>query len=568
MPKVPVISQQSVAEVGIPNARLDPNAAPISAFGGGQALEQTSRALGRFNQTVQKIVAEEKKNALVTYGLDQDKIWADEYHKLVKGENGFLATKFGKNAAGIAHQYSSDLEAFYQEQLKTATSPEAKQVVQGIYSKNFSRGMNLAGTRQNEENIKLRTSGLNSFIKNETEYIADVYLNQEEAAKSFRKIEDQIREHAIFRGFDKETEERAVFEAHSNAHITVLERIANNGKASDAKNYLTENKKEIDKTKIDRIERVIRISTIKAESQRRSDEILAKAENMPAALEEAKKITDAETRDAVENRIKNSFALKKLSDAQVASDLYETAYDKVIAGGTIGGKGEGDLLATDVANLTSANEEKLRKIERQIRSGREFVTDWVFYDSILQRASSPELRDALLRVDTKTYREKLHNTEFKEISKLIAGLRKGDATALRAMDDYRTHKEIVTQGLIDMGLRITGEAGFNNREKISEFRRVVAKEQRRLQVITGKKATNKDIEDIVKGVSRTIIIDQPWWGSDEYRVFELDKKLTIEDVPREEVTTIQESLRRNNPRRPVTERAILDAWIRKITRKK
>jgi hypothetical protein len=159
------------------------------------------------------------------------------------------------------------------------------------------------------------------------------------------------------------------------------------------------------------------------------------------------------------------------------------------------------------------------------------------------------------------YRPVLGDAEFKELSTLQAGIRKGDAKALKQLDGYRTDAQIVNDGLAAVGIKPTG-GSTSNKERVNQFRKQVDHEIVKLQEKTGKKATSDEVQAIVdslliKGVTQAGVL----WDTKKRR-FELEPGEEFQDIeiPDAEQKAIESALKARG--KPVTRDAVIQLYLK------
>jgi hypothetical protein len=156
---------------------------------------------------------------------------------------------------------------------------------------------------------------------------------------------------------------------------------------------------------------------------------------------------------------------------------------------------------------------------------------------------------------------RLGKTEFKQLTELQNTIRKGGSGAAE-LDDYRTELQVIDQALATFGLDKNAD---ENKTAVARLQRMVAERTTALQRLTGKKATNEDVQGIVDDIlSVTSVTHGSWWNILPYgKPFnDVSKRvidMTIDDVSSADRRLITEALQQAG--RSVNDEAILQLYI-------
>jgi len=293
MVRVPRESLNRVEERGIPNIRFD-TTAPIEAFGGGQALEETSSQVRGALTDIQEISDKETKRANEAWLIDADNQIKSLQHELERqGEQ-----VRGKDAAGVTDSARKRLQEKIEEikksavndvqrdgvfRLGTASEAELLDFLNDHTAKEFER-------YEDNENRATRENHKNSAGKH--------FRNPQRTASDLEKIKEAAEIWAENKGLGPEARKTFIEGEMSDAHSRVLDGILNNGqdvffsgKDKDgndkkvfgydyAKSYLEAHRDEMKSQDIERFQEAIEQGNVASEAQRFVDDLVSRNENI------------------------------------------------------------------------------------------------------------------------------------------------------------------------------------------------------------------------------------------------------------------------------------------------
>lgn len=335
-------------------------------------------------------------------------------------------------------------------------------------------------------------------------------------------------------GMSEEATAQKMLEITSKTHATAIDSMLNSGKYSYAKQYFDANKENLNATDISRVEKNVKEGSLRVEAQGIADDLTVKGLPVGQALIELRKIEDPDLREKATQHWRQNKQYEDIAKRDAEERINVEAANIIDKNG-------GDLSKLPPGkfnSLTTQGRSAIQSYAATRSRGEEPKTDWSVYNNIIQKASTPELQDEFMREDLITnYRNKLSDSEFKEVVKLQSGLRKGDDKIKGELDDYRTKTSIVTDTVKSMGID-RGSA------KANAFESAVASQQRSKQTQLGRKLTNEEMEGIVQKLAIKVAIP---WASDTF-LFETDENKIkindIDDVPENYLKQIKESLAR------------------------
>ena len=559
MPTVPTYSNPQVRQQGLPNARVNTEGASLEAFGGGESTARLGQATQGLGKQAFDLVLQEKQKA------DEARA-TDAYQQTVSLKNDLFwnpqkgaMTKKGKDAFGVVDEYTtefdkgandieSELENEDQKALYRRMRGREKQELEGLLTKH---------TYQESQNYESET--VKSTLATQQQ---DAVLNYTQPGKVQESIKMQqalIQSNGAKQGKPPELVDLEMKKAVSDTHTAIVNRMLANGQDMTAKQYYEGNKDQFDAKDITLVEKAVEEGSIRGESQRQSDQIVAKAQDMPTALANARAIEDPKLRDATTERIKDFYSSQKVAERNAVEDLHRKATDIIDKTGNVD-----HIPPAQWAQFSLSERASLKSYAKLRREGTEPATNWDDYYSLKTLASTGATKDQFLKINLMEYRPKMSDTEFKEMTSLQASLRKGDENADKLLDGYRTDSMIVNDALAEAGIDPTPKPGTPSSLQVNTLRKQVDDQIRLVQQQTGKKASNEEVQKIVDGLMVKGVTKKGWLFDTKKRAFELEpgERLEIQakEIPRGEKSKIQEALRRKNL--PVTDQSVLELYRR------
>lgn len=551
MPTVP-IARREVLPAELPGARI--TAQPTAeAFGASQG-----RGLMKVGEAVSRVIERERLAADQIAVLEAERqLGETENALLYDPERGVLNRK-GRNAFGAP------------EETLTAFDERIREIENGLTNDRqrlafrrsaVRRRLDLDRTVQRHVAAEIQRYDLeqtNAFVSTETSAAIAAAGDAERVGLGIARTRAALADFANRHGLPREWVEQRAGEAVGRIHTGVIERLLAQGADRAAEQYFKATRAEIPGTELARIEKALEEGSLRGESQRRADAIVAKHDDLGGAIEAAKRITDPKLRDAVEQRVRDHFRIKDEIERDLRERTFRTAANALEAS-------RGDLSVIAPGDWVRLDVEQRRALEtrsRQLREGVEPVTNWDRYYALLSLAAEPATLRQFTSIDLMRYRHELADTEFKELVAKQAALRQGKNVD-EALDGYRTTKQIVDDALAAIGIDPTPKQGTKHAERVNAFRRAVDERILDLQDRTGKKATTQDVQAIVD----TLIVRGRIPGSGilwdtRKRLFELEPgeafDVEVDEIPPAERRKIEEALRRHN--RPVTPEAIVELF--------
>lgn len=564
MPTVP-IAQRRVQEqaIGVGRVATDVSA---TAFGGGAPAQALGNALSDFGKQANDVIAAERARADDTMTKELDYKATIARNRMLYGDDGKSGalSRTGKNAMGAAEEFGTA----YDQELE-AIGSEAKNPTQRA----FFEKIKLQHKANLNDTIQRHTFGeIKKYEENVTS--ASVKTAQEDAVLNYhnpKMIAESIgKQKSLIASFYNDPEMKdpvtaaKVTEAVSSTHVGVTKRMLSNGNDLAAKNYYDTVKDQISGSEVADLERVLRIGSIKGESTRNADTIVAKAGGLQASLEAAKKIKDPEVRDATRDRINQQFA-----DIERAKKMdMETTYQATIE--TLrknGGKYE-DLDPNVRAKFDIAQEESLQKYAARMKAGMPITSNPQTKYGLDQLAVNQP--DVFMKQPLWELRSELDEVDFDKYSKLQGEMKKGGGED--ELTDIRTNQQIINQSLTERGIDPSpspDDDEDSDAHRVAQFNDLVNKGLREIRVKEGRKTTKEDTKKVVSDLMTEVTIQRNWWFDKKKPLGLVGKDdvvlLDREDVPAEERAKITAWLQSN--KQAVTDDNIVKMYSHKLAKK-
>lgn len=553
--------QQQVQEQGAPDVKFGVETSR-EAFGGGESTQNAFQAVGGMAEVASKMFQEQKKNADQVAFMDADSRASALQLKLQLEAEGMK----GRNAAGAIDVVSGSWKKGIEDIEKSLSNDDQKMAFRKSVSQRFEGLNKHVQTHSFKELEAYDDESTKNYIKNSRDEALTNYKDPQALGVSLYRQQSAIVEQGKRKGKDADTIREDLQKAMTETHAGVLERMVNNHEDLLAKEYFAKYKDEIDGDKVGDIEKLLKESSVKGESQRKSDYIFGKhQDDMESALKAARGIKDPEIRDATVDRVKDLFADKKRAKDQAIEDLHRGATDIIDQTGDWQ-----KIPAAQWGKFSLSERASLKAYAKNRKEGVEPETKWDSYYNLKTMAASKETRDAFLKLNLYgDYRGQFADSEFKEMVKLQTDLREGKGNRDKELDGYLSDKDIVDGALKQFDFNPNPKPGNAEAEQVNRFRNMVDKEIRKRQEVTGKKISNEETREIVNNLMVDVVTKKrTFWFDEKKKAFEVDptkdglEDVESEQIPKSEKIKIEESLRRNG--KPVTEAMVKSLYLRKL----
>ena len=324
MPTVPIGTQGEIPSRPFPGVRL-PGAPGAEAFGA-PGPEFAAQARGLVEDVQKRLIKQQEEADNLALQDADAQLGAQENRLLFDPQSGAF-TKRGKNAFGVIDQVDHDY--------RNVTSRISRGLANDRQRQAFQRRVE---SRRNSINRALQRHVFSETVKYDRSVLETLIDTEQEAASKgdfdrvmagIRRQREAIEQHAERNGLPKQWVTLRTQEAVSATHLKVIGGLLAEGNDEAAQVYFEFNENQILSEDAERVKPDLQEGNIRGESQRRTDEIMAKAETESRALAAARKITDPEMRDMVVNRVKSRFQEVRAADARRNEQAFEGSVDIV-----------------------------------------------------------------------------------------------------------------------------------------------------------------------------------------------------------------------------------------------
>lgn len=391
---------------------------------------------------------------------------------------------------------------------------------------------------------------LKSTLSNAASLAAVNALDPLRVSQELQRGEGAIATAAAQYHVPEEAKQAQLLAFRTDTHIGVINNLLANDQHQQASDYFEEVKDQIAGDKVDQVTRAVHEGSTRGEAQQASDAIIKEGGTLTEQRDKAKEIKDPEVRDRALDYIEHEDLLRR-RDAQVKDE------DLMVTAGNLIDKGGIKAVPPGLwAQLTPSQKTGLEQYaKRNLTGGTGDETKARYFDLKSMALNDPT---KFIGVNLRNDLAKLSKTELSELLELQDHIRKGDKPKAEAMlDGFRTNTQIVNDTLT--------LAGESDPKKKAQFTQVLDDKVMALQRLTGKKATNADIQQMADDLLKSVVIEHGAWGNilPFGRSFtDVTKKLseiTVNDIPANDRAQIEQALRTHN--RPVTAETILNLYL-------
>lgn len=570
MPQIPRL-QRTVSREALPGVRLTAAETEASAGVGAElAGAEASRAAASFGSRVGATglamygaeIQEERDRADSVAILNAERQLAEwENTRLYDPETGALNTR-GKESFGLPEQVAGEyaqLTGHLEKQLGTDRQREMFQRVK------VNRGMGLDLTLRRHvsgEMNRYEAEELKSMVSNSVSSAISNANDPERIGQELDRAIGAIKTHAPRLGLGPEQIERQVRAVTSDTHTGVIERLLSTEQDKAAQEYFDETKGQISGEAIAKIERALEEGSLRGESQRQADVIVAAGGTLTEQREKVKKIEDPKVRDQVMQRVEHEAAVKEREENEAERAVLLDAYNRVDkAGGRI------SAIPSSVWSTLSGNARSaLRSYGEHIARGVPVQTDPAVYYKLMRQAADDPAGFASPANNLLLYKAKLDDGDFKQLATMQVSMQNGQRGATeKALETFRTNSQLLDDTLALYKIDPNAKPNTDEGRAIAQLRRLVDQSVEQQHALTGKKPTNQDVQEYIdRLLIPTVSKKGSWWnilpgGEPFYDQTKRFVDYTIADVPAKDREEIKKALERRQ--RTVTDQTILDVYI-------
>lgn len=516
MPRVPTIDQR-VRQAGIQGGGVQVSVSE-EAFGGGETARQQAQAINSVSRAVAefKLQNDRKRVEDADTRMVKEKIRIEgEARDRFKGENGLDATNWVESEwAKVSEEVKNGLQNSTQKSAFDRAS-----------TKRFlplKASMERYGAQEYD---KYDSESTNSRLSNLQNEAAINYLDPDSIGQSVTDQVTTIEAYAARTGKSKEWTEEAKRKSVSGTHSSVIKRMVDNKEDQIAKAYLEQVKErgELSANDLQRLEGMVGESSLRGESQRQTEMIMAEHSNLTEALSAARNISNPEVQDQTVKRLKVRFTEQKMAQEQFRERDYESAALVIEDTGSI------DNIPVDQwRSFTAAERSKLRRIQANKVSGRENVTDNKTYEMLATMATvEPDKfkRRNILAMDG----DKLSPQHQRKFIDLREKMRSGSGKDRKDVGKFGTDQQIISAAIQELQIKDSKDKGL--------FRRRVSEEIEAWEIANKREASRDEVRKIVDFMGSEVTIDGLIWNSD-IKAYKFDPNvdtLVIDDEAREAI---------------------------------
>lgn len=557
MPSVPRLNPGGVQQTAMPGARAKASA-DLSAFGGGDATAGANRAIQGLGEAAGKLYQQQRDAADDIAITDAKYKLMAEKNRLMYDPQAGAITRKGSDAFGAKDEYlpafdkfSSDIENGLSNDRQKLALSQYKQQIRTDLDGDLMRHTFSESEKYSDETVR---SAL-ATIKD------DAVLNYSNPGKVAQSIDEQrtlLIKEADRKGLPPEWVNLQLRQSTSGVHSAVIERMLDNRQYPLAKEYFEHVKGDLSGADSSSVDKALKTMRAQYEGEEHAIDLMSKYGTSATALQQAMKIEDPDVRKESVRFIKDNIDIKEMRQQEFEKANFTNAANFA--------EQNVERPANSVwKNLNLQQRNAIDDRIAQLRKGVQPSTDWQLYSDIQFMAANPETRQEFLKADPYMWRAKLGDTEYKEVVKLQ---NEGKAGNSKKLDLLGGDMQIVKSTLEENGIDTKDE------KTMGQFYRKFREQQEKLQLRTGKQATDTELQQIaddilVEGiVSKNGEKQSSWMFFDKKkRVFELEdgEQLEVEQksVPQSARKAIIDRLKAKGvPATAINDQLIYDIYLK------
>jgi len=244
MPTVPRITERTVADRPLPSVQIQP-AAPLEAFGGGQAAGQAVETARGLLHTVGEIAIKERQRADDVAVQDAYSRFVPQTNSLLYDEKAGALSRRGKDAMGVLDSHAPMYDKAAQEIEEGLANQTQRDMFKQIASKRKGEFLEAIQRHTFKERLSLEEGTFNGLVQNLQEDAAVNSNLKGKIADNMRQMEGAAKNFAANRGISKEETDAMLAKIRSGTHASVLRRMLVEGQVDEAEKYEKVVSKEI-----------------------------------------------------------------------------------------------------------------------------------------------------------------------------------------------------------------------------------------------------------------------------------------------------------------------------------
>lgn len=430
MPTVPMRSPVPIASAPLPGVRVSAEA-PESAFGPPRPAD-----LSGVQQHIEQLYLQEQAKANQIAVMDADNRITSLRDSVLYGtpDNPGIINRKGKDALDVAPA----LDAWQKgkDEIMNSLSNDQQKLALNNRIDGYDHALHLeiqshvAAERQRYDGEQT-----NGFVDKAVDDSARFALtNPDLSEQRLAEAKAAIAAYGARNGEAAEQIQQAQSKAVSNARMNALQLLLTTpeqqgGGDLRAAAYLAQHNGDFLPSQLVQAQRLTDAGSVRGESQRQADAIVAKATDMGAALQQVQQIADPQVRDATHQRVLQAYSDQAAVERQKRDQSYRTATQTIVNGGTVN-----DIPIADKLNLSPTEIDDLVTMSGKIRNPV-VQTAPSYYQHWSNMASvSPTTQAAFLAHDFASDRAsgKISEQDFHLFTGMQRALRSHDATIERS----------------------------------------------------------------------------------------------------------------------------------------
>lgn len=566
MPRVPVIESPQIARGAVPTPFSSASVTPASQ---GASVGRGLRNLG--SDVFRVHIAEKEKADRAAVASAEAKLAQIENTLLYDPEQGALQRK-KQDAFNATDQSLDAYDQAFTELSQTMGNDTQRAGFQKSYQSRRNGVQRQLQIHEGNERRGFYDEEDERLIKNEISAGVNGWRDPARIEAANVRAFDAASRFAARNGMGEEWLENRAADINNRLHGGVIDHMLASNQDLRAKKYFKDNRELITGETRAKIEAAIAEGSLRGESQRRTDNIMAKHTDRENALKAARRIRDPEIRDATVTRVNARFNERKTDKENRSRELLRNAVAVVEANG-------GDINTVPPSiiadpDFTPTQRNSLRAIAQDIRDGIDPITDENTYFDLLNMANTPALRHEFLQKDMNELGSKLSRQDRRSLVNLQNSIRKGNLDD-KLLNTYQTQKQIVDAALLDMKLDPTPSETTpqNKLARINKFRNAVRIQIEAEQTRTQTPVTDAKVQEIVDKLLMEGTVPGTgfkwFFGLAGDRIFQTEKRVfeveagesleladdvELEDIPAGERAKVEAALRAEQ--RPITPETI------------
>lgn len=493
----------------------------------------------------------------VLAGNDELNTWKQS--TLYDAQKGLLQRK-GADAVNLAPLASAEFEVAASAVLERMSNEDQRVAMLGDISQHRNEVRLTMERHEARERDAYAAQELQSTTANSVDMAIRVGTGDPSMAVPYlRGVEHSLRTVGPTLGLTPAQIDGEVAKVRSQIHVGIIRNLVSDQQLSSARALYAEAKDQIAGDQRDEIQTLLKAGTIQQQAQKETARIFAEGGTLAEQRAKARQIEDPDVQDEVVQRLEHEALIWDREQADAHKTLLRDLYDRLDKGATY------SSIPLAERQLLEPNERAgMQAYARARAEGVPIKTDRAtYYRWMTMARDKPEqFSKANLMAD----RYRLDDGDFNQLSSMQVSIAGGSRTrADKDIAAFSSREDVFNETIVQYGRdpkaapdSEQGKANLRLREMLD--RRVEAAQD------AGAKVTNTEIRETLhellgmsaQGAGSIWNLYQPV----SKRVIDL----TIDDVPKDQKTTIESALRRAGQH--VTPERILDLYIRGIERER